>query len=254
MTGVRKKETNEQSAYESGASDIPEPEQETIVLEKPRSAYQRLIVAMKVIEGMPFAKDQSNTVYKSVPIDTMRNAVRKACIEAGLVHILADIEYEVSSRGATTYYVGKAVMRFVNVDDPEDFVDFPTIGAAMDNGDKHSAKFESNLIKNAYKAIFDIGERGKDDIDSYSNEEIEAEADRIEEIRQRRERRQEAVKKDPFFSKPEDPLIPLRKQIGPLMLDHASVVLDYKKRYGNVPDWSEETLKACIAECRGGEQ
>ena len=219
---------------------------------QPLTARQRMIVAQRVIDSMPFAKDLTNSQYKSIPIDQMRAAVRRACIEAGLTHELAGIEYTREVRSSGTYfYEGRAVMRFTSADDPADFVDHPTLGSAMDNGDKGIGKLVTNLIKNAYKECFDIGERGKDDIDAYANEDIEAEAERIAE---RRARRQEAVKDDPFFGKPKDPLADLRRQIGPLMTDHADVVQRYKSEHGPVPQWSEEVLRACIAEAKGGEQ
>ncbi len=225
-------------------------------IETPLNVYQRMVVAMQVIDGMPWLKDQSNSQFKSIPIDAMRAGVRKACIKAGLVHIgPLELDYTaVMKDGRIKVYTGTAVFRYVNADDPQDYIDFPTLGEAMDTGDKGAGKLISNLIKTHYKTAFDIGEQGKDDIDSYANEDIEAEADRIAE---RRARRQQTASKDPFFGKAvqtEDPLIPLRRQIGPLMQDHASVVLRYKKEFGQVPDWTEDTLKACIAECKGGEQ
>ena len=234
------------------AAEAPEEGATHITHTAPLTARQRMIVAQRVIDSMPFAKDLTNSQYKSIPIDQMRAAVRRACIEAGLTHELAGIEYtrEVRSTG-TYFYEGRAVMRFTSADDPSDVVDHPTLGSAMDNGDKGIGKLVTNLIKNAYKETFDIGERGKDDIDAYANEDIEAEAERIAE---RRARRQEAVKDDPFFGKPKDALSDLRRQIGPLMTDHADVVQRYKQEHGPVPQWSEETLKACIAEAKGGEQ
>ncbi len=214
-----------------------------------RNAYQRLIEAMEIIDGMPFAKDLKNSQFSSVPIDDMRNAVRKACVKAGLVHILQNIEYEVTQRGTTTYYSGSGVMRFVNVDAPGDWIDFPTLACASNNGDKIASLFETNLIKNAYKAIFDIGEAGKDDIDAYSNEDVVAEAERIAE---RRARRQEAAAKDPFFGKgPSKEVVALRKQIGQLYAQGgkaASVVDRYKAEHGSFASWPEETLRACLDE------
>jgi hypothetical protein len=139
----------------------------------------------------------------------------------------------------------------VNADDPSDFVDYPSLGEAMDTGDKGAGKLVSNLIKTHYKTCFDIGERGKDDIDSYANEDIMAEADRIAE---RRAKSVEKASKDGFFGKPEDPLKDLRRQIGPLMVGASEVVLRYKAEHGEVPTWDEETLRACIAEAKGASE
>jgi methylthioribose-1-phosphate isomerase len=69
-----------------------------------------------------------------------------------------------------------------------------------------------------------------------------------------RARAQAKAGEDRFFGKPEDPLIGLRRQIGPLMVGASEVVLRYKAEHGEVPTWDEETLRACIAEAKGGEQ
>lgn len=230
------------------AVDAPEtPEQPVQVPAGPLTARQRMVVAQRVIDGMPFSKDLSNSQYKSIPIDAMRAAVRKACIEAGLTHRLVAIEYTREIRGSGTYfYEGRAVMLFENVDDPEDAVEHPTLGSAMDNGDKGVGKLVTNLIKNAYKECFDIGERGKDDIDAYANEDIEAEAERIA-----ARRAQNAVKasQDPFFG---DALAPLRREVGRMMADDAArpVVERYKAEHGQLPQWPKEVLEQCVADCK----
>lgn len=228
---------------------VPTAEPETQELHV-RNVYQRMIDAQRVIDSMPFIKDMANSQFKSIPIDQMRAAVRRACIEAGLVHVgPLDLRYDVQNRdGRIKVYTGECVFRYVNADDPSDFIDYPSLGEAMDTGDKGAGKLVSNLIKTHYKTCFDIGERGKDDIDSYANEDIEAEADRIA---ANRARVQAKAGKDSFFGKPEDPLKGLRRQIGPLMAEHEDVVLRYKAEHGEVPTWDEETLRACIAEAKG---
>ena len=221
---------------------------------QPRNVHQRLNDARAVLRKRAFSKDLANKQFSSVSIDAMRDAVQEANIAAGLNLVLVGKEFSVSASGPTKTFVGTAKMRVVNVDDPSDVVEYWTESYANDNGDKGLSKWDTGLLKTAYKEIFQIGERGKDDIDSYSNEELESEAERIEAIRERRARRAEAVKDDPFFGKAEDPLSSLRRQIGPLMTDHADVVRRYKAENGPVPTWSEDVLKACIAEAKGGEQ
>ena len=224
--------------------------------EEPRhlNAHQRLNLAREVIRRRAFTKDLSNKQFSSVSIDAMRDAVQEAIIAAGLNLVLVDKEFTVSASGPTKTFVGTARMRVVNVDDPSDFVEYWTESYANDNGDKGLSKWDTGLLKTAYKEIFQIGERGKDDIDSYSNEELESEAERIEAIRQRREENRRKASEDPFFGKPKDAISDLRRQIGPLMTDHADVVQRYKSEHGPVPQWSEETLRQCIAEAKGGEQ
>ena len=221
----------------------------------PRNVHQRLNDARAVLRRRAFSKDLANKQFSSVSIDAMRDAVQEAIIAAGLNLVLVDKEFTVSASGPTKTFVGTAKMRVINIDDPSDFVEYWTESYANDNGDKGLSKWDTGLLKTAYKEIFQIGERGKDDIDSYSNEELESEAERIEAIRERREANRRKASEDPFFGKAsDDPLSALRRQIGPLMTDHADVVQRYKQEHGPVPQWSEEVLRACIAEAKGGEQ
>lgn len=249
------KATKQAEAVGSEASETESIHINTNTDAKHRNVHQRLNDARAVLRKRAFSKDLANKQFSSVSIDAMRDAVQEAIIAAGLNLVLVDKEFTVSASGPTKTFVGTAKMRVVNVDDPSDCVEYWTESYANDNGDKGLSKWDTGLLKTAYKEIFQIGERGKDDIDSYSNEELESEAERIEAIRQRREENRRKASEDPFFGKPkDDPLADLRRQIGPLMTDHADVVRRYKSEHGPVPSWSEETLRACIAEAKGGEQ
>ena len=212
------------------------------------NVHQRLNLARETIRRRAFTKDLSNKQFSSVSIDAMRDAVQEAIIAAGLNLVLTDKEFSLTEHGPTKTFMGTALMRVVNADDPADYVEYWTESFANDNGDKGLSKWDTGLLKTAYKEIFQIGERGKDDIDSYSNEEMEAEAERIEAIRARRAAK---AAEDPFFGKP-DPLAALRKQIGPLMSSHADTVMRFRQEHGPVPGWDEATLRECIAACQGG--
>ena len=155
------------------------------------NVYQRMVKAAEIIGSQQWVKDMANNQFKSIPIDAMRNGVRAACVKVGLVHIgPVDIEYNLSrSDERTTKIMGTCKFVYVNADNPDESIEYESMGEAMDNGDKCVGKFITNLIKNHYKAAFDIGEQGKDDIDSYSNEEYyEADA-----------RIQAKAKQDKFF-------------------------------------------------------
>lgn len=158
-------------------------ERETHIPDTSLNVYQRHLIACQVIDSMPWIKDQSNPQYKSVPIDAMRAGVRKACIAARIVHrgpSQMDYTREVEIRkdkngmevGKTFRYYGEAKFHLINVDNPDDIMEWEVVGEAMDTGDKGFGKLESAFIKNFYKAAFDIGEKGEDN-DSYSNEEFE---------------------------------------------------------------------------------
>ena len=237
-----------------------EPTEAVEVQTAPLNVYQRMIVAQRAIDAMPWVKDLTNAQFKSIPIDAMRNGVRKACIQAGLVCVgPLDLRYDVQSRdGRIKVYTGTAVFRYINADDPQEYIDFPSLGEAMDTGDKGAGKLVSNLIKTHYKTCFDIGEQGKDDIDSYANEDIEAEADRIAE---RRARRAEAVKKDPFFGKPaeaqpDEETVRLRKQVGAfsMMGEPYATIIKGHKASRPFPEWDLAMLRSVLAECEAAKE
>lgn len=139
------------------------------------NVYQRMAKACEIISSQPWVKDLENPQYKSVPIDAMRNGVRAACVQAGLVHVgPSEIDYTANNDGRMTRVMGTCKFYYINTDNPEERIEFESMGEAMDPGDKCVGKFMTNLIKNHYKAAFDIGEHNEDDVDSYSNEEIEA--------------------------------------------------------------------------------
>lgn len=221
------------------------------------NAYQRMLVAQQVIDGMPWVKDMANSQFKSIPIDAMRAGVRKACIRAGLVHVgPIGLRYDVQSRdGRIKVYTGECVFRYVNADDPSDFIEYASLGEAMDTGDKGAGKLVSNLVKTHYKTAFDIGEQGKDDIDSYANEDIEAEADRIAE---RRAKRQAQASKDPFFGKgqPSEEVSALRRQVGAYLTkgEPWASMIQARKAAKPFAEWTKEELESAVAECEGAGQ
>ena len=137
-----------------------------------RNVYQRFSEACKIIGSQQWVKDMENSQYKSIPIDDMRKGVRQACAQVGLVHVgPVNIKYDRVIQDRTSRYIGTCEFIYVNIDDPDEQITFERMGESMDNGDKAVGKFVTNCIKNHYKAAFDIGEQGKDDVDSYSNDE-----------------------------------------------------------------------------------
>ncbi len=167
------------------------------------NVYQRMSKACEIIGQQPWAKDLKNSQFSSIPIDDMRRGVRDACVKAGLVHVGPyGIDKERTSKGdRMTLIEGSCRFKYINVDKPDDIVEYESLGEAMDTGDKATGKFLTNLIKNHYKAAFDIGEQGKDDIDAYSNEEMYAEEESIKR-RVNVETKKSAPTVDRFFSTP----------------------------------------------------
>ena len=261
----------------SEASEAVEPVVDSThkKIETPLNVYQRMVVAQGVIERTVFEKSQKSGTktlkdgkqpddgFNSVPIDAMRSAVRRACIEAGLVHVgFLGLDYKLDARtskfgGAVYHYEGTAAFRYYNADRPEEYVEFFAAGEANDSGDKSLGKMLTNILKNHYKQCWDIGEHGKDDVDSYSNEEVEDEADRIAE---RRARRAEAVRNDPFFGKPaekpDEEVVRLRKQIGgySMMGEPYATIIKGHKAAKPFPEWDLAMLRSVLAECEAAKE
>ena len=234
------------------------------IREQSRNVHQRLNDARRTIRKRAFSKDLANKQFSSVSIDAMRDAVQEAIIAAGLNLVVVDKEFQLVQNGATRTFMGTARMRVINVDDPEDYVDYWTESFANDNGDKGLSKWDTGLLKTAYKEIFQIGERGEDDIDSKSNVEVEEEAERIEAIRQRREANRAKAQGDRFFGKPaeaptpapapsdSDEAVALRRKIGVLFTaggESARIITCYKADHGGFQTWDLDTLRACVDEC-----
>lgn len=136
------------------------------------NVYQKMVEAAKIIGSQEWVKAMKNGQYSSIPIDDMRAGVREACTLVGLVHVGPyDLDYNRTIADRSIRMDGVCKFKYINADNPSEEVVYDSIGEAMDNGDKCAGKFITNLIKNHYKACWDIGEQGKDDIDSYSNEE-----------------------------------------------------------------------------------
>ena len=264
---------SKKAAVEAPATeDTPQDPATHIKIDTTRNVHQRMVVAMRVIEETVFQKTQDNgkkplrngqqpdDSYNSVPIDAMRAAVRRACIEAGLVHIgFIDLEYKLDLRtakwGGTLYhYEGTATFRYANADDPSDYIDFFAAGESNDSGDKALGKMLTNILKSHYKQAWDIGEHGRDDVDSYSNEEMEDEAARIAE---RRAKRAEAVRNDPFYSKPvpvelpDQEVVDLRKRVGAYLMmgEPFATIIQGHKAVKPFAEWDRAMLESVLAEC-----
>lgn len=203
------------------------------------------------------AQGEKSKSFRTVPIDDMRSGLAQACAKARLIHYLEVTEMEVSAeKGYLWYHRGRGVVTYIDIDHPDERMAFPTTGESQDSGDKGRAKFESALIKSHIKSVWDVGEGNIDDPDSVTNDRILEDLERKEEayarIEERRARRQEAVRNDPFYSKePSADVIALRKQIGQCFSKGgavAGIVDRYKAQHGSFSTWTEEVLRQCLDE------
>ncbi len=213
------------------------------------NVFQRMQTACSIIDGQKWVKDLSNAQYKSIPVDAMRAGVRKACVQAGLVHTGPDdleIERERTADGRTTRFYATCTFHYINVDDPSQIISFFSAGEAMDNGDKGTGKAITNLIKNHYKAAFDIGEQDEndsesDDIDAYSNEEYYGKVAKAK-------AKEDKAAKDKQAKSMMDTLTDWA--FGPsASVEVAGIVGRYCTAHGIMDGWDADTLKACFDEC-----
>lgn len=220
---------------------------ETPVIEAPvLNVYQRFLKAVAAVDRQVWQVKDGNSAYRSVPIDDMRMYVRKACIEARLVkQDFVDLEITRERIERTTRYYGSSKFVYINADDPSDRLEFWAAGEAMDNGDKGTGKLLSNILKNHYKGAFDIGEQGKDDIDSYRNEDIYVEAENI------RERLGEGPRRD---SPRDRQLAKITEWLNGTDRDSATarkVIAEWKEKHGgkSPSTWSNDDIQACQRAC-----
>lgn len=133
-----------------------------------KNIYHRLLDSKKALLGVKWEKDQSNPMFRSVSIDQMKQHIEKAQTTAGIVAVgpFIDVEWKNVEGQKTTWWYVSGTLRYVNVDNPADVVEYESYGEANDNGDKGLNKAITAFWKNHYKVLYNIAERG-DDVDSY---------------------------------------------------------------------------------------
>lgn len=171
------------------------------------NVYQRVSMAKRIVAKYTFTKIAGKELkFPYLPIDQVKPVVEDAMNKAGLVLLrgdLTDIEdvrepWDVKNDwGAVTHWLHiRAVQEFtwVNIDNPEDRYSQWFQGEAKDNSDKTLSKLYTSILKNFYKAEFNISDSPKDDID---NTEDEVKTEREE----ARKAAQAKAANDPFFGK-----------------------------------------------------
>ena len=147
--------------------------------------YQKMAIATskieKVIKGLT-VKTGDNRSYKAVSDKDVNNAVKPVEAELGIYSYPFDREITSEDReifktknGQLSNYVIKlkTVYRFVNVDNPSEFIDIKTYGYGIDSQDKAPGKAMTYSDKYALLKAYKI-ETG-DDPDAKSSEDVEVE-------------------------------------------------------------------------------
>lgn len=125
--------------------------------------YQRL---NKVRESVPFvAKDEKliSGKYKAVTHDAVTGLIREHLIKHGVMIVPSLVSSRVANSGITTgkgipyiRYEATYCVKFVNCDDPQDFVEMHIESHALDEGDKAPGKAMSYAVKYAMLKLFSI--------------------------------------------------------------------------------------------------
>ena len=175
------------------------------------NVYQRVSMAKRIVARYTFTKIAGKELkFPYLPIDQVKPVVEDAMNKAGLVLLrgdLTDIEdvrepWDVKNDwGAVTHWLHiRAVQEFtwVNIDNPEDRYSQWFQGEAKDNSDKTLSKLYTSILKNFYKAEFNISDSPRDDVDN-TEDEVKAEREAA------RQATQAKAANDPFFSKAKAP-------------------------------------------------
>lgn len=128
-----------------------------------RNIHQRLHAAMQAVKYIQ--KEQKNGMkYTIVSHDAVTAKVRPQLVEQGIVYYPVSIHREqVGNRTEVDL-----VLRFVNIDDPADFIEVAGIGYGIDSQDKGPGKAVSYAVK--YCLLKALGLETGDDPDVESIE------------------------------------------------------------------------------------
>ena len=139
-------------------------------VEVPLTLLQRLNTVMAEVSYVQ--KDRTIDVgqrgYKVVTHDAVTAKVRTPLVKHGVFYYPHSIEREQSGKNT----IIDMVVRFVNVDDREDFIDVPTCGYGLDTGDTGPGKAMSYAVK--YALLKALGLETGEDADNEASPETSA--------------------------------------------------------------------------------
>ncbi len=127
--------------------------------EKPQSKniYQRILAVETAVSYVAKGDIMVNGQYTFVSHDAVTAILRPHLLENGIVYHPTKLEY-IQDGNRTMVSL---VLRFVNVDDPRDHIDVPSLGFGVDSQDKGSGKAISYAVKYALLKTFGL-ETGDD--------------------------------------------------------------------------------------------
>ena len=125
--------------------------------------YQRIHAVMQEVKYVQKEKPQGMN-YSVVSHDAVTAKVRPALVNHGIAYHPVDMEYQQNGNRTEV----KLSVRFVNVEDPKDYIDVPAIGYGIDQQDKGPGKAVSYAVK--YALLKALGLETGEDAD---NEQVD---------------------------------------------------------------------------------
>ncbi len=139
-----------------------------------RNIHQRLAAAMDDVKYIQ--KEDSSIGYKIVSHDKVTAKVRPALLNHGIVYYPVDLQHVNNGNRAEVLLT----VRFVNIDDPADFFDVPSLGYGIDKQDKGPGKAISYAVK--YALLKAMGLETGEDADHGDEDHESAERQRMDAI------------------------------------------------------------------------
>lgn len=130
--------------------------------EKTLNIYQRLHAVMEEVDYIQKEK-KTGMQYSTVSHDAVTRKVRPSLVK----HRVAYHPVEITRVQDGNKTMVDLVLRFVNIDSPEDFIDVPSIGDGIDNQDKGPGKAISYAVK--YALLKALGLETGDDPDNHQD-------------------------------------------------------------------------------------
>lgn len=233
------------------------------------TVYDRLAAAYKDIAAMPFAK--SGTVgagrnsYRFIPIGTILQAVREVHAKHGILVLFGRPEYDTAQGekrysytrkgewGETTWYAanGHIDVRIIGGPREEDVIEMTVPCEAQDNSDKLTNKLITNAERCLYRTLYAIDEGDATDPEA---ENVPITPEPTKEAH--RKAMAEQAQADRLFGG-QKPLQKLAKEV--VETSRKSDIADgikgrYTAQYGQIDEWTRETMEACLADMREAAQ
>lgn len=127
-----------------------------------KNIHQRLAEAMKAVTYVQKEK-KKGMQYSIVSHDAVTAKVRPALLNAGIVYYPVGMEHDQNGNRTEV----SLRVRFVNIDNPEDFIEVPALGFGIDQQDKGPGKAISYAVK--YALLKALGLETGDDPDHDQN-------------------------------------------------------------------------------------